>query len=391
MNKLPFSQQEFEDRIARVQHELVHRDIDLLVVSSPENMFYLCGYSAMSYYTPQALLVGQQGTPVWFGRAMDRACAVRTTCLPEDDLVGYDEALVDRTDRHPVSALVEVLKWRAMPTRRVGIEFDSYWISPRAASMLTAAVLPGEAVDAALLVDWQRAVKSPAEIAFMREAARVADSAMQTAFDAIRPGVRECDAMAEIVAAQIRGDASCGGMLLSEPVYMVIGDKTDCPHLSWSDAVIPAGVSVNLELAGARHHYHAAMARTLSLGPPAPELQSLMQINLDALAQAQQAMTPGRTAADVARCYFGHLARHGIAKDSRAGYAIGIGVNPTWTERTISIRADDTTELRSGMTFHLLGGLWSQPHACTASDTVLVAPAGGQALSAIDRRLHVRY
>merc|ERR1712185_466217 len=100
---------------------------------------------------------------------------------------------------------------RGFAAMRIGYESDSYFLSPRAMATLRAGLPDAEFVDADLLVNWQRLVKSPAELAVMRRAARIAEAAMQTARDGARPGVRQCDLMADVVAAQIRGTPECGG------------------------------------------------------------------------------------------------------------------------------------------------------------------------------------
>ncbi|OAF14075.1 hypothetical protein AYJ54_43065 [Bradyrhizobium centrolobii] len=54
-------------------------------------------------------------------------------------------------------------------------------------------------VDADLLVNWIRIVKSPAELALMRQAGSTADAMMQRVIDVVAPGVRECD-IADIIS-----------------------------------------------------------------------------------------------------------------------------------------------------------------------------------------------
>lgn len=50
-----------------------------------------------------------------------------------------------------------------------------------------------EFVDADLLINWIRIVKSPAELVYLRQAGRIADAIVKRAVDTIEPGVRECD------------------------------------------------------------------------------------------------------------------------------------------------------------------------------------------------------
>ena len=59
---LLFENQEYQARVARVKNAMVHRGIELLLVASPANQFWLTGYDGWSFYTPQMVVVSlQQG------------------------------------------------------------------------------------------------------------------------------------------------------------------------------------------------------------------------------------------------------------------------------------------------------------------------------------------
>ncbi len=52
-----FQRSEFIERIGRAKKEMARRGIDLLIVSSPANQFWLTGYDGWSFYTPQMVAV----------------------------------------------------------------------------------------------------------------------------------------------------------------------------------------------------------------------------------------------------------------------------------------------------------------------------------------------
>ena len=74
------------------------------------------------------------------------------------------------------------------------------------------------------------------------------------------------------------------------------------------------------------------------------------------------AAKPGNTCEDIANAFFAVLKRYGIVKDNRTGYPIGLCYPPDWGERTMSLRPGDRTELKPGMTFHFMTGLWLRDH-----------------------------
>src|SRR5271163_3797856 len=118
---------------------------------------------------------------------------------------------------------------------RIGIELEAYYYSAKAHARLTAALLNAQFVDADLLVNWIRAVKSPAEIAYLRQGARLAEAAVHKAYDVIEPGVRECDAVAATQLAQYGGHPDFAGDITALPPTILAGENASAPHIMWSD------------------------------------------------------------------------------------------------------------------------------------------------------------
>ena len=85
-------------------------------------------------------------------------------------------------------------------------------------------------------MNWVRVVKSPAELAVMREAAQIMEHVIRTGIDAVQPGVRQCDAVAAIYGAQVGGVGAFGGEYTSFVPMLPTGVGTSTPHLTWSDA-----------------------------------------------------------------------------------------------------------------------------------------------------------
>jgi len=85
---LLFENQEYQARVARVKNAMVQRGIELLLVASPANQFWLTGYDGWSFYTPQMVAVSlQQEEPIWIGRKMDAVGAKFTAFLDDSNVV----------------------------------------------------------------------------------------------------------------------------------------------------------------------------------------------------------------------------------------------------------------------------------------------------------------
>ena len=387
----PFPRREYEGRVERVKARMEARGVDVLVSTEPANMAYLTGYDACSWYTPQAVVVALDlAEPLWIGREQDMACALWATHLDEDSILGYPDDHITDAERHGMDRVARELAARGLGAARVGTEDDGICLTPRGARHLRAGLPDARFVDVDGLVNWVRTVKSPAEIDVMRDAGRLALGGMRTAVEVIAPGVRECEAAAEIYRALISGTEDVGGDAPWLPT-MPSGAKTVCPHLSWTDAPYPSETAVNVELGGCRHQYHVGLSRTLHLGRAPEPLRRLADATISGFHAMLARVEPGATCEGVQAAFRAEVARHGYEKTSRCGYSIGIGF-PTgaWIERTASLMEGDETVLEPNMTFHLVLGMWAEESGFMFSETVAVTDGGFEALAPFDRELVVK-
>ncbi len=386
------SPEEYAARLAAVRARMEGQGLAGLLVNDPANLYYLTGYNAWSFYTPQLLVVPARGPMVLFARAMDAQGAHRTTFLSGDSIVGYPEVLVHRRHEHPFDWVGGQIDRRGLlpPGEQVGVELDSHYFSPRAFTALGAAMPRHHLVDCGELVNWVRVVKSEHEIATMRTAARVTMAAMQAAVDTIAVGVPQYVVAAEIARAQVLGDGDAWGDFPAIVPMMPTGAAADTPHLTWSDQRFVGDEAVVIELAGVHRRYHVPLARTVMLGRPSDELRRLEEPVAEGLAAVLAQMTPGTIVNHLADTWNETLARHGLFKSSRLGYSVGIGYPPDWGERTVSIRSEDTTVLETNMTFHVICGMWMTGYGYEVSEAVRVTPSGAETFTNFPRGLLAR-
>ncbi|MGB3141220.1 MAG: M24 family metallopeptidase, partial [Aestuariivirga sp.] len=144
------------------------------------------------------------------------------------------------------------------------------------------------------------------------------------------------------------------------------------------------------ELGGCYRRYHAPLSRTVYLGKPPQKFLDAEEAVLDATSAGLELAKPGKTCGDVANAFFDELKRHGFAKDSRAGYSIGLSYPPDWGERTMSIRRGDSTELEPNMTLHFMPALWLDDGGLELSETILITPQGAECLCQTPRKLVIK-
>ena len=386
-----FGREEYLRRIRATKERMAKASIDLLLVSSPENINYLTGYAGWSFYVPQlvALTLDAQ-EPVLVTRQMDVACADFTVFLDSSNVVGYPEHYIGTIECHPMDFIARTLQERGFARGTIGVEKSAHFFSVRSFEVLRKHLAGLPFADADLLVDWVRVIKSEAEIAVMREAGAIADAAMKGAVDAIAPGVRECDAAAALYAAQLRGTPQAGGGVPNS-VLMPAGVKTRAPHLKWTDEPYRANQGVNIELSGCRHQYHCGLARTVYLGKPSAKLFDLARIVVSGMEAVLSRVAPGVRGEQLAEVWLAQIRRAGYEKASRIGYSIGLCFQPTWLERTISLQPGEQAELAPNMTFHLMCGMWGEGEDnLVMSETFRVAERGAELLTHYPRELLVK-
>jgi len=378
-----FGVAEYRRRLDRVRAELAERGLAAALITDPANMHYLTGYDGYAFYVTQAVIVSvDRDTPAWIGRPVDYHSARLTTWMGEEHLFTYDEGLVQRPDRHPMSRVAALLRELGLAGARIGVEYDAYFLTVRAWQVLRKHAATTDFVDITNLVNWHRLVKSPDEIALMRAAGQITERAMAAAVERIRPGSRECEAAAAAVSAQYQGlDGLCGEIPSSVP-FMISGERLGASHLSWVNRRYAAGDLVNVELSGCVRRYHAPLARTVSIGEPAPDVRTMAAVMQEGVHAALEAIRPGNTCADIEAAWRRVVSRHGVVKTSRLGYPIGLAYAPDWGEHTASIRAGDETVLQPGMAFHLIAGLWAEEKTpVVLSHAVVVAEDGHELLT----------
>jgi len=385
----PFEKSEFDHRLAKVRAAMLERDLDALVIGDPSNQNWLTGYDAWSFYTPQIVVVRHDAEPVWMGRKMDAGAAWLTTYMTEDQVMPYPEDVVQLAGTHAMDVAGGFMRDFGLDGTTIGYESDTYFFSPKALWSLQASLPNAAWIDADLLVNWCRTVKSDAEVAVMRQAATLAEGAMRTAYDNIAPGVRQCDLMGAVVAKQVGGNAEFGGDLTALSPLILAGEAAMTAHPMWTDERFESGQTVALEIGGTRKRYNAGLARTVQLGEGSQELFDTAKAVEEGLEAVLATMRPGVAAHEVHRSWQGVLDGYGLQKESRIGYGIGVGYGPDWGEHTVSLRPSDTTLLEENMTIHVMLGMWMDDWGMEMSETTLVTATGVECLTSFPRGVHV--
>ena len=320
-----FEISEFHERLKKTKESMLRNKIEVLVVSDPANMNYLTGYDGWSFYVHQGLVVAlDRDEPLWWGRGMDGNGAKLTTWLSPDSIRPYADDYVQNVFRHPMSFVADIIREHGWERKNLGVEADNYWFTGKCLRTLSEELPSMEITDATSLVNWVRVIKSPAEIRYMKQAARVCEHVMETAVNSITTGARESSAAANVYHACITGtDEFTGDHPAIFPI-MPSNERTTCAHLGWDpERKYAPGDLVLLELCGVRFRYHCPLSRTVYIGTPPEKLRKVADTVLRGVEETLAFIRPGVTAEEVEARWRKAIEGSGVVKPSRLGHSIG--------------------------------------------------------------------
>ena len=383
-----FSNKEFISRINKVKLKMNEKGIEILLISNPANQFYLTGYDGWSFYTPQMVLIHiNDAQPYWIGRRMDAVGAKFTSFLNKNHIVSYPDTYVASTTKHPMNFLVEFIKKKKWHKKNIGVEMDDYYYSAKWHQILKKNLSQSKFVDAFLLVNWVRMIKSDQELLYMKQAGQIANLAMKNAMKKAKPGIRQCDVIAELNKTTTSGTKKVGGTFTCKPPNAMVGEYCSAPHLSWTDKKLKKNEIFYLELGGAKHRYHVPLARCIYMGKAPKKIHRIAEIIKEGLNSVLDRVKPGVSGHDLEEVWKKVISKYNIEKNSRIGYPVGIGYPPTWGELTTSLRKGDKNIIHENMTFHCIPALWMEKFGIVISETFVVKKKGAERLTNYSQKL----
>jgi Xaa-Pro dipeptidase len=378
-----FTREEFDARLVAVRREMAARGLDALLLSSPENIFYLTGLDHWGYFAPHLLVVPIDSEMALITRAMERVTIANQV---------MNARFVGHADHETAAdAFARVLTDGSHPPQRIGIEAWSSGLPHGLALALQAHTPSSQWFDASGLVDDLRLVKSPAEQRYLRQAARVSVAGAQAAIAAIHVSATERD----IAAACERAMIEAGGTYPGFGPFIRSAARLGEEHTTWTDARLERGDAVFLELSGCVARYHAPLGRLIHIGHTPEGTQQMAAVSQAAFEGVLSALADGVLARDVYAAWQRVVDQAGLTHYRRhhCGYAVGIGFPPSWTggNKVTGLRHDSEMVIRTGMSFHVLSWLMGTGRGdFFISNAVLLGENGPEVLTRTPAAVNIR-
>ncbi len=372
---LHFSLAELAERRRRTCEAITAKGLDGLMMFRQESMFYLTGYDTFGYCFFQCMYLGADGRLILLTRAPDLRQA-QFTSMVEDIRIW-----VDSPTAGPADQLRDILEECGHRGGRLGVEWDAYGLTAANGRKVDGALNDFcELEDGSDLVNELRIVKSPAEIEFVREAAKLTDDAYDAAVELTGTGASEGDILAAMQGAVFQG----GGDYAGNEFIIGSGDGALMCRYYSGRRTMTAQDQLTLEWAGAYRHYHAAMMRTFVVGEVPARQQALYDASLDALRAVEAAIIPGRTFGDGFDAHARVMDGAGLAEHrlNACGYSLGTTFSPTWMDWAMMYQGNARV-FEPGMVIfcHMIIFDSDAALAMTLGETVLVTETGNDRLS----------
>ena len=336
---LPFAPEEYEQRLAGLRVRMEVAGVEVAVFTSMHTIAYYSGFVYCSFGRPYGLVVTREDC-VTIGAGIDAGQPWRRC---HGDALTYTDWTRDNF-------------WRAVTHvagegRAVGIEADHLTLVQR--EKLGASLDPSHVIDLAPATMDQRMRKSPAEIALIREGARVADLGGYAIRDAIAEGAREIDvAMAgrDAMEAEI-ARAFPDAEYRDTWVWFQSGPNTDGAHNPVTSRALERGDILSLNAFPMISGYYTALERTLFLGEVDDASLAIWEANVACHEYGMSLLKPGASCAGVTARINDFLAERDLLQYRTFGYGHSFGVLSHYygREAGLELREDVETALEPGM------------------------------------------
>ena len=115
--ELHFSLAEYQLRLDALRARMRRQEVDVMLIHTPENLFYISGYQTPGYYWYQTLIVPIDSEPVFITRSVEESNVEGLTWVEDSRPYTDNEDYVAKT----VAVLVDL----GLDRMRVGLEYDS--------------------------------------------------------------------------------------------------------------------------------------------------------------------------------------------------------------------------------------------------------------------------
>jgi Xaa-Pro dipeptidase len=376
---------EREQRLQRVRAALEARGFAAIVLFNPVRIDWLSGFSHVSTERPMAIVVPTAGELGVLIPQLEQEHVAKSPLLKRVKV--YPEYPGGGSGKHPLIHFGDLLREMGLTGKgkAVACDTDGYsdlngYLGPKLSEVVDGATV----VEAREIIDKPRQVKSPGELAFVRESSKWGNLAHRIMQDRMAVGKTEIEVTLEATLEAVRvmlktlgATYGTGGRGIRNPPCscgFIAGRNTALPHgmrreggLQPGDCIV-TGASANVG------GYKSELERTMVVGEPSAEFRQYFDAMIVAQNAAFAALRPGRTCAEAEADVSRAIAEQGYRALQRHHTGHGIGLEG---HEQPFIDLDDQTVLEPGMVLSVEPGLYVPGiGGFRHSDTIIITDDG---------------
>ena len=295
-----------ERRLAALRTAIAAAQLDALLVSSLPNIRYLCGFSGSS-----ALLI------------VTATDALLLTDFRYSIQANVEAGTVARVIIESTSLWARL--WAELPQMRhvESIAFESAHVTHADFQRLVEPPQGGARWSwrpSVNLVESLREKKDDGEIAHIREAARIAETALGNAITQVKAGMTEI-AICGLLEGELR---ACGSEAHPFEAIIASGDRSALPHARSSARTVQAGDILLIDFGAEFGGYCSDITRTFAVGKATPDQKEIHDVVREANGTASGAIRAGMRGKDADALARGYIERRGWGE--AFGHSLGHGI-----------------------------------------------------------------
>jgi len=323
-------------RLRKLRTPIAEKGLDALLLSQPENLRYLSGFTGSSGWL---LISGQNAILATDFRYVEQAKGES----PDFEIIQTKQELRDW-----LPGLVSDLGWHKLGFEANFISYDSYH---KLSEAIETRQVNLELVPTTGIVEQLRSIKEPEELGFITKAVELADAVFEQAKAIVRPGITEKEAAWEIEKL-LRQEGSEG---MPFEIIVASGPNSALPHARPTEKRVRSGEPVLIDMGARISGYCSDFSRTLFLGETDKSLQEIYNIVLKAQTTAIEGIESGMDAsqADQLARSVVEQAGYGDAFGHNLGHGVGLAVHEFPT-----LGPSSSDSLADGMVFTIEPGIY---------------------------------
>ncbi len=341
-----------KNRLQRLRQRLAEKEVDGILVSQPENKYYLSCFDGSAGY----LLI-----------------------TPQNKILATDFRYIEQAKRQAPDYKIflisnDILDWLPrlvadLGLKRLGFEAGhiTFALHQQLTDILKQSRLKLIPLDG--LIESLRVIKEPEEIELITKAVEITDNALEYIEDMIHTGMSEKEVAWEIEKFL----RESGSKPIPFDIIVASGPNSALPHAKPSSHTIQSGEPIIIDIGARFGDYSSDLSRTICLGTADDTFNkvydTVLRAQLRAIAAIKKGMTGGEVD-DVARMV---IKQAGYGEAFGHGLGHGIGLAPHEQPR---LGPNSSEPLAAGMVFTIEPGIYLTGWGGARIEDVLVMEEG---------------